>query len=81
VPPFKFAMIDGEIELAVPGTSTAFQQAMMALCGISHRSCPSAQGESHRLYLMALEDCGGWKTASSILPTRTLALDSHDDAA
>jgi hypothetical protein len=36
VPPFKFAMIDGEIEQgASPGSSPAFQEALQALYGIS----------------------------------------------
>jgi hypothetical protein len=37
VPPFKFAMIDGQIEAGQsPGSSPAFQQAMEALYGISY---------------------------------------------
>jgi len=37
VPPFQFAMIDGEIEPGcAPGTSPSFQQAMEALYGISY---------------------------------------------
>jgi hypothetical protein len=37
VPPFKFAMIDGEIEAGhAPGSSPAFQQALEALYGISY---------------------------------------------
>jgi hypothetical protein len=37
VPPFKFAMIDGQIEPGhAPGTSPAFQQALEALYGISY---------------------------------------------
>src|SRR5512139_1821415 len=37
VPPFKFAMIDGEIEPGLsPGISPAFQEALQALYGISY---------------------------------------------
>jgi len=37
VPPFKYAMVDGQIEPgATPGTSESFQQAFQALYGISY---------------------------------------------
>jgi hypothetical protein len=37
VPPFRFAMVDGEIEPGVlPGQSAAFQEAVQALYGISY---------------------------------------------